>query len=155
MLSMRKKLRRVSLLMLVISLLSACNSDPELSEEDKVKATLNAIETAAQERSLSGMVEHLSPSYRDFDGNDYKAVKDLLRLQLLRNQSINIFSKIRELEVIGNSATAELSVAMASRGVDLSSEANRLRADTHRFSIRLAKEKELWKIKSVSWQRGW
>jgi hypothetical protein len=132
-----------------------CTDQQTLSDEDKIRATLNAMEIAAEERSLSSMIEHVSSSYRDFKGNDYKEIKGLLQLQLIRNQSINIFSNIRELDVIGDSATVEMSVAMASRGVDLSSEANRLRADTHQFSILLVREKTNWKIQSVSWQRGW
>jgi hypothetical protein len=139
----------------VVSLLSACGDQATLSDEDKVRATLNDIEFAAEQRSLSSMAEHISSSYRDYEGNDYKKIKGLIQLQLIKNQSINIFSKIQELEIVGDAATVEMSLAMASRGVDLSSEANRLRADTHRFSILLIREKQDWKIQSVSWQRGW
>jgi len=136
-------------------LLSACSDSEVLSEEDKVRATLTALEEAAEQRSLSAMLEHISPSYQDFEGNDLKSVTGLLQLQLIRNQRINIFSKIQELEVIDDAATVEMSVAMASREVDLSSEENRLRADTHRFSILLKRDQKQWKIHSVSWKRGW
>ncbi len=146
---------KYAILLIAALMLSSCSSDSELSEEDKVRATLAALEEAAEKRSLSEMTEHISDSYKDYEGNDLKRVKGLLQFQLIKNQNINIFSKIRELEVIGDTATAEVSVAMASRAIDLSSEANRLRADTHRFSLVLNLENEKWKIKSVSWQRGW
>ncbi|MBL4671157.1 MAG: hypothetical protein JKX81_02765 [Arenicella sp.] len=133
----------------------ACSEQPSLSDEDKVRATLNAIEVAAEQRSLSSMLEHISSSYRDYEGNDYKKIQSIMQFQLIKNQSINIFSKIRELQIVGDAATVEMSVAMASRNVDLSSQSNRLRADTHRFSILLVREKQNWKIQSVSWQRGW
>jgi len=136
-------------------MVGACSKQSTLSDEDKVRATLTAIEVAAEQRSLSSMVEHVSASYRDYEGNDYKKIKSLMQLELIKNQSINIFSKIRELQIVGDTATVEMSVAMSSRGVDLSSESNRLRADTHRFSILLIREKQDWKIQSVSWQRGW
>jgi hypothetical protein len=153
---LRNKLSIFSSMVIIIALTTVgCTDQQTLSDEDKIRATLNAMEIAAEERSLSSMIEHVSSSYRDFKGNDYKEIKGLLQLQLIRNQSINIFSNIRELDVIGDSATVEMSVAMASRGVDLSSEANRLRADTHQFSILLVREKPNWKIQSVSWQRGW
>ncbi len=153
---LRNKLSIFSSMVIIIALTTVgCTDQQTLSDEDKIRATLNAMEIAAEERSLSSMIEHVSSSYRDFKGNDYKEIKGLLQLQLIRNQSINIFSNIRELDVIGDSATVEMSVAMASRGVDLSSEANRLRADTHQFSILLVREKTNWKIQSVSWQRGW
>jgi len=156
MLTIQTKRLIAGYLALAMSLfLGGCGVESELSEEDKVRATLTAIEIAAEARSLSAMIEHISDSYRDYEGNDYQKIKALLQLQLIKNQSINIFSKIRELEVSADSATVELSVAMASRGGDLSIEENRLRADTHRFSILLKREKEQWKIRSVSWQRGW
>jgi hypothetical protein len=151
-----KKASKFSSLIFILGLaISACSEQATLSDEDQVRRTLKAIEMGAQERSLSSMTEHISSSYQDHEGNDYKKIKGLMQLQLIKNQSINIFSNIRELEIIGDAATVEMSVAMASRGVDLSSQANRLRADTHRFSILLTREKQDWKIQSVSWQRGW
>jgi preprotein translocase subunit SecA len=152
---MKAPVRMIIVILIGCFLLTACDRGPALTEEDKVRATLDAFEVAAQERSLSAMVKHISPEYRDFEGNDFAKVKRLLQFQLIKNQSINIFSKVRELEVIGNAATVELSVAMASRGVDLSLEEGRLRADTHRFSILLKSNNQEWKIRSVSWQRGW
>ena len=146
----------VTFTLLILSLtLTGCSSDSELSEEDKVRATLAAIEEAAEKRSLSGMTEHVSESYQDYEGNDFKRIKSILQLQILKNQNINIFSKIRELNIAGSTATVELSVAIASTGIDLSSEANRLRADTYRFSVVLNSLDGQWKIKSLSWQRGW
>jgi hypothetical protein len=151
-----KTATKFSITILVIALvIAACGQQATLSEEDKVRATLSAIEVAAQQRSLSSMVEHISATYRDYEGNDYKKIKSIMQLQLIKNQSINIFSKIQELEVIGDTATVEMSVAMASRNVDLSSQANRLSGDTHRFSILLIRERQDWKIQSVSWKRGW
>jgi hypothetical protein len=139
----------------IVLVIGACSQQPTLSDEDKVRATLSAIEAATEQRSLSSMIEHVSSSYKDYNGNDYKKIKSIMQLQLIKNQSINIFSKIQELEIIGDTATVEMSLAMASRNVDLSSEANRLRADTHRFSILLIREKQDWKVQSASWQRGW
>ena len=153
---MRIKLTIITFVTLIMSLLlSGCNDGPTLSEEDRVRLTLSAIENAAEARSLSGIMEHVSGSYRDYEGHDHKKIKQLVQLQLIKNQSINILSKISELKVIADSATVELSLAMASREVDLSSEVNRLRADTHRFSLLLKLEKGQWKIRSASWQRGW
>ena len=151
-----KKAIHLAALALIIGLtIIGCDGQSKLSDEDKVRNTLKAIELGAEARSLSSISEYFSPSYLDYQGNDLASIKGLIQLHLIRNQRINIFSNIRELEVIDNVATVEMSVAIASRGVDLSSEANRLRADTHRFSILLRRERQLWKVQSVSWQRGW
>jgi hypothetical protein len=151
-----KKAIHLAGLVLIIGLtIIGCGGRSELSDEDKVRNTLKALELGAEERSLSSILEYLSPSYLDHQGNDLVSIKGLIQLHLIRNQRINIFSNIREIEVIEDVATVEMSVAIASRGIDLSSEANRLSTDTHRFSILLRREQQFWKIQSVSWQRGW
>lgn len=144
------------LLCLFIALtFSACSSDEPLTDEAQVRAVLEAMELAAQERSLSNVMQHVSTKYSDSQANDFKAVQRLIQLQFLRNQNINIFSKVSELEVIDDAATVEMSLAMTSGKLDLSNESNRLRADTFRFSLLFIKEKGEWHLKSASWQRGW
>ncbi len=152
---MKKRSIILTTVLAITLLISGCDNEPVMSEEDQVRATIDAIEAAAEKRSLTGMLEHISSSYKDYDGNDVKKIKGFIQLQLIQNQSINIFTKIRELEVTEDTATVELSAAMASREVDLSSDENRLRADRHRFSIVLKLEQGQWKVRSVSWQRGW
>lgn len=145
-----------TLLCLVLALvLSACNSSEPMSDEQQVRAVLEAMEHAAQDRSLSAVMQHVSPKYKDPQGNDFKAVQRLIQLQFITNQNINIFSKIRELEIIDNAAAVEMSLAMASGKLDLSDESNRLRADSFRFSLLYIKEDGDWQLQSASWQRGW
>lgn len=136
-------------------ILSACSSDEPMSEEQQVRAVIEAMELAAQERSLSGVMQHVSPKYKDAKANDFKAVQRLVQFQFIRNQNINIFSKVSELEIIDNAAAVEMSLAMTSGKLDLSDESNRLRADTFRFSLLFIKENNDWRLQSASWQQGW
>lgn len=138
----------------LILLLSACSDDPT-SPEQQVRDTLNAIELAAQERSMSDFMDYIADDYSDHQGNDKDAVKRIVQLMFLRNQSINIFTLIRSINVDDKIAAVELSAAMASRGVDLTQETNRLKADTHQFSVVLQQDDDEWLVSSVSWQRGW
>jgi len=139
--------------------LSACSGSEPESPEQQVRAVLAAIEEASEQRSLSGMMQHISNDYIDHRGNTNKDVKRLLQIHLLRNQNISVFTRISSLEVNTDSqpqtASVELSAAMAARGVDLSLETNRLKANTHRFSLALTLEGDAWRISSGSWQRGW
>ena len=136
-------------------ILTACNSDAPLSDEAQLRAILEKMELGAETRSLSDIIEHISESYKDPKGNDIKALKKLIRLQFIRNQNINIFSKINEIEVLEDAATVEISLAIASGELDLSNSANRLRADTFKFSLLFLRENDLWRLKSGTWQRGW
>ncbi|MEM8501431.1 MAG: hypothetical protein AAF542_25705 [Pseudomonadota bacterium] len=136
--------------------LSACSESTVTTPEEQVKQTLEAIELAAEARSLKDFMQHISDDYADHQGNDKQAIRRLVQLQYIRNQKIHIFSTIRSLEVQDQIATVELSTAMAAREADLLDESTRLRADTHRFSIVLREDDEAsWLVESVSWQRGW
>ena len=137
-------------------LLAACSGDPEKTPEQAVKDTLRALEVAAEGRTLSGFMEHISEEYEDHQGYTWDDIQRLVQFEYIRNQNIHIFTDIQQLEVDGDIATVELNAAMASRASDLENKAGRLRADTHRFSIILRRDApEVWKVESVSWQLGW
>jgi len=140
---------------LLIVLVSGCSSDPDLSPEQQVRDTLAAIETGVEARSLSAIMEHVSENYQDHRGQTKKDVTRLMQLQIIRNQNINIFTRIKSIEINNGVASVELSSAMASRAVDLSIESNRLKADTAKFSLVLTKEGNHWRVQSSNWQRGW
>lgn len=142
------------ILVLLISI-GACSNDAPLSPEQKVKEVLEKVELAAERRSLSGMMEHVSGSYVDHKGYSKADIQRLSQMQFIARQNINIFSVIRSLEIVDGVAAVEMSVAMAGRDVDLTNENNRLRADTIKFSIVLQSENDNWMISSVSWEQGW
>lgn len=133
---------------------TACASDEE-SPEQQVRNTLQAIELAVEERSTSDLMDHIADDYSDHQGNNKEAIKRLVQILFLRNQSINIFTLVRSFDISDGIAAVELSAAMASRGVDLNLQENRLKADTSGFSIVLQQTGDEWLVQSVSWQRGW
>lgn len=134
---------------------AACSSEPALSPEQSVRNTLAAIEESVEARSLSGIMAHVSDDYQDHQGQTKKDVRRVMQLQIIRNQNISVFTRIRSIEFNEGFASVELSTAMASRAVDLSLESNRLKADTAKFSLVLVEEDKQWKIQSSSWQQGW
>ena len=154
-LMIRKIIKLCILLLLTSSLISACSDDPS-SPEQQVRNTLDLMQQAAQERSMSDFMDHIADNYSDHRGNDKAAIRRIMQFLFLRNQSINIFTLIHSIDIQNNIAAVELSAAMAARGVDLTQENNRLKADTHRFSAVLEQSNSSeWQIKSVSWKRGW
>ncbi|RBP48422.1 hypothetical protein [Arenicella xantha] len=152
---MQSLFRTCFILATLITILSACGGSNPDDPETQVKAVLASVEEAAERRSLSGVMDHISDDYLDHTGQDKKSIARLVQLQILRNQKINAFSLIRSIEITENLASVELSVSMSAREDDLSNESNRLRADGYRFSILLALEGNDWKIRSVSWKQGW
>lgn len=146
---------KYALLLFVSLLISACGKPDTQSPEQQVKAVLSAIEEGVEARSLSSVLDNVSETYTDHQGNDKKAVARLVQFQILRNQNINIFTLINSIEATQNQASVEISAAIAATGIDLSIESNRLRADAYRFSILLEKQANEWLVQSASWQRGW
>lgn len=143
------------LIIICISLhLSACSSDKG-SPEQKIRDLLTSMEQGLEQRSVSQIMDHISDNYRDADGRLKQELKSYSQLQILRNQNIHIFTRIKSIEVNENKATASLSLAMTSKTVDLSIEQNRLNADSYTASITLNEESGTWKITSVKWKRGW
>ena len=136
-------------------LLAACSSQSPQSPEQRVKDTLASIELAVEERSLSDIMQHVSSNYRDHEGRSIQDIKRTAQVYLIGNQKIHIFTRINSIEIIDKLASVELSAAMAGTEAALASEEERLRADTHRFSLVFALEDDDWRLTSASWQRGW
>ena len=144
------------LLPILFILLSACGSQQD-DPEQQIRDVLQQIELAAEERNRSGMSKHIADSYRDTSQRDKQAVNQILRAYLLRNQSINLFTKIYSIEFITpRRAEVKLSAAMAAKSVDLAQEDERLKADLHRFTVIMEDENSSgdWLVVSAEWERG-
>lgn len=141
------------------TLITSCGSSGSISPKEQVRKVLTAIETATEERSLSRAMEYISDDYIDHKGYTKRDIKRLMQIHFLRNQNISVFTRVNSIEINEqtnpNTASVEVSAAMAARGVDLSLDSNRLKANTHRFSLVLTRQDETWLISSGSWQRGW
>lgn len=147
------KIRFTALLLCLVTV--ACGSDSELSPEQQVKEVLAQIEENVEKRSRSGVLAFISDDYQDHRGRSKQDIARILQMHFIRNQQINAFTLVRSIEIDEGLAMVELSTAMAGQEVDLSQEGNRLRADTHRFSVVLSADEDQWQVSSVSWQRGW
>lgn len=145
------------ILILLSTWLTACSGDPENSPEKAVLDTLNAIEVAAEARSLSNFMQHISDDYRDHHGNLKQDIQRIVQFQYIRNQQIHILSDVKSLVIDGTQATAQVNVAMAARAVDLENPVRGLRARTYHFSVLLTSddEQQEWHIASVAWKQGW
>ena len=152
--TLRRHLFRLFACLSLMFVLQACGADKG-SPEQQIRQVLAAMEQAAQDRSTDGVMEHISDTYSDHLGNSKKQARQLITFQVLRNQTISIFTLIRSINISGESAEVELSVATAGRESDLSDEAQRLSADVFRLSLLMQKSDSQWQIVSASWKRGW
>jgi hypothetical protein len=97
----------------------------------------------------------ISEKYSDSQGQDKKAVEAMLRYYFLRNQTIHLFTRIRQISFPQpDVAQADVMVAMAGQPISGAEDLERLRADLHRFEITLARENGEWKVIRAEWRRA-
>jgi hypothetical protein len=132
----------------------ACSSERD-SPEAQVRALLAQGEAAAEKKESAVLRQMMSEKYADSQGQDKKAVDAILRYYFLRNQSIHLFTRIRQINFPQPGvALAEVMVAMAGQPISDAEELERLRADLHRFEITLARENGEWKVTRAEWRRA-
>lgn len=134
-------------------LAGACSSGD--SPEAQVRALLAQGEAAAEKKETGVLRQMVSEKYSDSQGQDKKAVEAMLRYYFLRNQSIHLFTRIRQISFPQpDLAQADVMVAMAGQPISDAEELERLRADLHRFEITLARENDEWKVTRAEWRRA-
>jgi len=148
-------MKKLSIIIGLFYLCAACSNDLDLSPEQEIRNTLSSIEEGIEQRSLSQVIDHISDDYNDHQGRKKQDIKRMTQLQILRNQKIHLFTRIKSIEINEAYASVELSTAMTSRGVDLSIDKNRLKADSYKSSIVLKSTSGKWLVTSASWETGW
>ena len=80
----------------VVILLSACGS--RSSDEEQVRAVIDAAEAAAEERDASDVIEHVTSDYGDTNGFDRAQLQNFLRAYFLAHPKIELLVRIESLE---------------------------------------------------------
>lgn len=121
--------------------------------EERVRAVLAALEESAQGRDAGAMKEHVSDGYSDAQGNDKRAIAQLVAFHLLRNQSVYLLTRVQGVEIAApGQARAEVLVAMAGTPIESPEALLGLRADLYRFDLAFAEEDGDWRVRSAEWR---
>jgi hypothetical protein len=155
MLDMNRLCLLISLLGLVAAmLLPGCRGD-RLSPEAEVRALINSATKAAEQKSIGTLRDSISVKYADEQGQDKRAIENLLRLHFLRNESVHLFAHIQSVTLPQpDRAQATVLVAMAGVPIASAQELPALRADLHRFEIDFAREGKTWRVHRAAWRRA-
>lgn len=148
---MSRILGRLLLLLWAGGLLLGCSGGTN-SPEDEIRNFIAGAVEAAERRSSADLTQMIHDSYLDQRGYNKQQVRSLLRVYFLRHKNIHLFTRISEIELLGdNQATARLHVAMAGSVINDIDAVSALRARIYGFELRLVKQDE-WLLQHASWK---
>lgn len=139
-------MHRIRLLSVAFATLvfAACGSSD--TPEAQVRKSLAAMETAAEQRDVSEVMEWISPEFRSPYGHNPDELRKFLYGLFIANQSIHLLTRIDSLEFpVPDEARTQVTVAMVSREAE-SSNAWDLAAEIHEFEVTLRHEDGAWKV---------
>jgi len=135
-------------------LLPGCRSERP-SPEAEVRTLINSAAKAAEQKSIGTLRDSISEKYADEQGQNKRAIENLLRLHFLRNESVHLFAHIQSVTLPQpDRAQATVLVAMAGVPIASAQELPALRADLHRFEIEFAREGKTWRVQRAAWRRA-
>ena len=142
------KIRFLFIVLFIIPLLSACLKD---TEENKVKKIVTNVKEAAEEKKINAVLEHISKSYSDPQGNDYNGIKGILAYNFFRHQKVFIYIPDIDVAVDGLTAQVLFQAVMTERSSgDMLPEA----LGVYNFEVNLSKEHGTWMITSAKWKHA-
>lgn len=114
---------------------------------------LSNAEQAAEQKDVRALRGYVSERYRDADGRDRRAIDGILRLYVLRNESIHLFTRIGSIALQQPSrAEVVIYVAMAGRPIHDASQLAPFRANLYRFDLGLVDEDSTWRVQRADWR---
>ena len=138
----------------VALLLPGCRGE-RASPEAEVRALINDAVTAAGQKHIGALKDLISENYADDQGQNKRAIENLLRLQFLRNETVHLYAHIQSVTLPQpDRARASVLVAMAGVPIASAQDLSLLRADLHRFEIDFARENKTWRVQRAAWQRA-
>ena len=147
-----RALKDVMVIVLLLALAPACSKE---TEEDKVKKLITGIQQAAEEKKIAAVLEHVSKSFQDPQGNDYNGVKGLLAFYFFRHQKVSVYMPNIDIVVNGPASKALFQAILTGRGAGESAGTIIPEAlGAYNFEVLLKKEDGAWKVTSAKWERA-
>jgi hypothetical protein len=136
---------------ILITLTLACHKE---SEQDKVKTVITTVQKAAGEKNIKKIIDSLSKTYNDPQGNNYETIRGILIAYFYQYPKISVYIPNLDASVEGASAKAVFQAVLTGAGTNAS--ASNLLPDTlgvYAFEVLLKKESGDWKVASAKWER--
>jgi|SRR5687768_3334023 hypothetical protein len=120
--------------LILVTLVAACSS--RSSDEEQVRTLVAELESAAEARDTSDVLEHVSASYSDAQGFDRAQLQNFLRGYFLAHPKIELLVTIDSLAFPADGlAQAEITVTSVA-----------LDADRARLKVEFRREGDAWQV---------
>ena len=133
-------------------LLAIACSKPSTPEQ-RVRAFLDRSEQAAEQKDVRTLRGAVSERYADADGRDRRTIEGILRLYVLRHESIHLLTRVDSIEFPKPAeARVGIYVAMAARPITNATQLAAFRANLYRFDLMLTEEDSEWRVLRADWR---
>lgn len=133
-----------SLIFTALAIVAACSNKD--SPEQQVRAVIEQMEQAAEDRDVSDLVAHLSEDYRDANGMGAEEAARYARGYFIANQSLHLLTRIEALTFpTEGEARVQVLVGMLGREAEAANQWD-LAAELHTFKVALRREQDEWKV---------
>ena len=140
------------IILFLMPIMGGCSKE---TEEDRVKKVVTNVQQAAGEKKISAVLEHISKTYRDPQGNDYNGIKGLLAFYFFRHQKVSVYMPNIDIVVTGPTAKAIFQAILTGRGTGEAAGGILPEAlGAYNFEVVLYKEDGQWKVTSAKWERA-
>jgi hypothetical protein len=144
--------RRATAALAMGAALAVTGCGDQQTPDAQVRAVIAAGEAAAEARDLSGILEHVAPSFRDAQGGGREELKQYLRGYFVTHPSVHLLTRIDSVEFpYRDLARVKLTVGTLGTG---STEAAGfdLAADLHDVVLELQFEDDAWRVVRAAWR---
>lgn len=128
-------------------------SDGERTPEEAVKAMIDTAADAAERRDAGELLKLIDEKYLDRRGQDRQQIAGLLRAYFFTHKNIHLFTRIENIDWLGEEqAAVTVYVAMAGSVIASIEALESIRARVYRFELGLVRHGDGdWLLQHADW----
>lgn len=144
-------------LVLIILVLQACSSEPELDKKTRLLNTIQSMEENIEAKALDDFMDFVSDDFTlTSRGYNKKDAERMLRIRLLRNNNVHIHYIVKNIEWLNaGDVQANVEIVAAMAGTDFSlTDMPSFRGDMAKFSVTFQLIDNKYIVSNASWERA-
>jgi hypothetical protein len=141
---------------LLLGILFVAGCGEQSPPEVRVRAVIDAIEQAAETRSLDGVAEHVADDYSDTWHDSRRAALRSLLVYFQGHQNIHLLTRISDIRLSDDQSSALVTVyvGMAGRPVESAEALLTVNAELYRFDVELQRDGDSYRVMTARWRRA-